>query len=205
MNEEHEIKITDFANIIIRLLQGVIYDDNKTLWNELLTFQIPVQIYFNKIGIQLILNERDGFAYITQPEEHENNKKIPRLTRKYAVSYEVTILLVILRDFLEEHDAKPTLAQKCFVSEKEIRERVMLFFKDKANKTKFIKKIDATINKAVDYKFLKLLAKNESFDENRYEILRIIKSKISLSKLEEIKSNFKEISNNNSDEHISQR
>lgn len=202
MNETQNNKIADFANVVIRLLQGVIYDDNKTVWNELISFQIPVQNYFGQIGIQLIFNEKDGFAYISQPEDSENNQKLPRLTRKNTVSYEVTILLVILRDFLEEHDAKPTETKKCFVSENEIRERVAMFFKDKANKTKFLNKIDATINKAVDYKFLKLLIKNESFDDNRYEIMRIIKSKISLSKLEEIKLKLQELSNDKINEPI---
>lgn len=200
MNEKED-KIVSYANAIIKLLQGVIYDDSKKLWNELLNYQAQIQNYFEQIGVNLILNEKDGYAYLSQPENTDNT--IPRLTRKYTISYELTILLVILRDFLEEHDAKPTDTQKCFVSEREIKERAELFFKNKANKTKLLNKIVANINKAVDYKFLKPLAEKETYEEKRFEILRIIKSKISLSKLEEIKQKLQELSNKTENEHIS--
>ena len=194
-----ENKTVSYANAIIKLLQGVIYSDNKKLWNELLSYQAQIKNYFEQIGVNLILNEKDGFAYLTQPD---TDNDVVRLTRRNTVSYELTILLVILRDFLEEHDAKPTDTQKCFVSKKEIQERIELFFKDKANKLKLLNKIIANINKAVEYKFLKPLPQKDTFEENRYEVLRIIKSKISLSKLEEIKQKLQELSNNKENEPV---
>ena len=57
-----------YASVVIRLLQSVIYDDDRKYWNDILNNEASVRDYFSKIGIELILNRQDGFAYLKQVE-----------------------------------------------------------------------------------------------------------------------------------------
>ena len=91
-----------FAAAAIKLLQGPIYADDKAIWRELIAWQSAIQEYFGKIGMELIINEPDGFARVLQPEadEHDENP-LPRLMRKQSLNYEATLLAVMLREGLE--------------------------------------------------------------------------------------------------------
>ncbi len=178
-----------YAAVIIKLLQGPIYVDDKNIWRELLGWQSPIQDYFTKIGMELIINEQDGFARIMQPEADENDDNpLPRLMRKQAISYEATLLCVILREGLEEFDVKSE-GTKYYLTQKEIKERIELFYKEQTNKSKLWKELSKPITNLMNVGILKLNREDTANkDNNQYEIKRIIKAFISNEKLEEIKN-----------------
>ncbi|GAK57713.1 hypothetical protein U27_04680 [Candidatus Vecturithrix granuli] len=181
-----ENKAVEYAHVIIKLLQDVLYDEEKTTWSDLLTYQIPVRDYFAKIGLELHLDEREGFAFLKQPEAEEN--KLPRLVRRTPLSYEVTLLCVLLREILEEFDVKDIESRKCFVSTKELQEKIEIFFKESPNKVRLLERFDKTIQSVVRLGFLKETEQeNGNSDDRRYEVRRIIKAKITHEKLEEIR------------------
>ena len=181
-----ENKTVEYAHVIIKLLQDVLYDEEKTTWSDLLTYQIPVRDYFAKIGLELHLDEREGFAFLRQAEEEEN--KLPRLVRRTPLSYEVTLLCVLLREILEEFDVKDIESRKCFVSAKELQEKIEIFFKDSPNKVRLLERFDKTIHSVVRLGFLKETEQeNGKTEDVRYEVRRIIKAKITHEKLEEIR------------------
>ena len=68
---ETNTTIPSYAPIIVKLFQTVIYDDDRKTWQELLSFQHQIRKYFGTIGVQLHLNEQDGFAFLSQPDEYE--------------------------------------------------------------------------------------------------------------------------------------
>jgi hypothetical protein len=151
-------------------------------WNS------AIQDYFNKIGIKLIINEIDGFARIVQPEadEHDENP-LPRLMRKQALNYETTLLCVILREMLEEFDILSE-GTKLFLTQKEIKERIELFYKEQANKSKLWRDLSKPINNLTSMGILKLTREDPvNRDNNQYEVKRIIKALVDNEKLEEIK------------------
>jgi hypothetical protein len=181
--------IEEFAPLVIKLLQGVIYNEETKTWNELYKHQSKLNEYFAKIGIEFHFDEKEGYSFISQPDysEVDANISLPRLTSRIPLSYEVTLLLVILREMLDEFDIKAT-TKKCFKTHREIRERVQMFFKDKANKSKLIKNIDTHIKTSCSLGFLKLNSEDKTnIENNQYEIKRIIKAKITLEDLERIK------------------
>src|SRR5882757_5557176 len=125
-----------YAHVIIKLLQGPVYVDEKLVWRDLQSWQSAIQDYFAKIGIELLINEVDGFARIMQPEAEENDENpLPRLMRKQTMNYETTLLCVILREMLEEFDIKSE-GTKLFLTQKDIKERIELFYKEQTNKSK---------------------------------------------------------------------
>jgi len=182
-----------YASVIIRLLQSVIYDDDRKYWNDVLNHETSVRDYFSKIGIELILNRQDGFAYLKQMEFAEDDKTRPiQLIRKTPLTYEVSLLCVLLREWLDESEVKMS-GDKLFVTGRQIKERVDLFFRDKANRKRLLDKFDSLIKTARDLGFL-YLNKEEPLnpDNNQYEVKKIIKAKINNEKLEELKEKLKQ-------------
>lgn len=186
---EAKIARAPFAAVIIKLLQGPVYADDKNIWRELMQWQSAVQEYFGKIGMELVINEQDGFARVLQPEtdEHDDNP-LPRLMKKQTLNYEATLLAVILREGLEEFDIKSD-GNKFYLTQKEIKERIELFYKEQTNKSKLWKDLSKPITALLNIGILKLNREDAANkDNNKYEVKRIIKAFISNEKLEEIKN-----------------
>ena len=186
---ETKIARAPFAAAIIKLLQGPVYADDKNTWRELTQWPSAIQEYFGKIGMELIINEQDGFARVLQPEtdEHDDNP-LPRLMKKQTLNYEATLLAVILREGLEEFDIKSD-GNKFYLTQKEIKERIELFYKEQTNKSKLWKDLSKPITDLIKIGILKLNREDAvNKDNNQYEVKRIIKAFISNEKLEEIKN-----------------
>lgn len=186
---ETKISRAPFAAVIIKLLQGPVYVDDKNIWRELSAWQSAIQEYFGKIGMELIISEQDGFARVLQPEADENDDNpLPRLMKKQSLNYEATLLAVILREGLEENDVKSD-GRKFYLTQKEIKERIELFYKEHNNKSKLWKDLSKPITSLLNIGILKLNREDvANKDNNQYEIKRIIKAFISNDKLEEIKN-----------------
>lgn len=176
-----------YAPVIIKLLQGPIYADEKNLWRDLRAWQSQIQEYFSKIGIELVINEIDGFARVFQPDADESEENpLPRLMRKQTMNYETTLLCVMLREMLDEFDIKSE-GTKLFVTQKEIKERIELFFKEQTNKSKLWKELSKPITNLQNIGILKFVREDIiNKDNNQYEVKRIIKALVNNDKLEEI-------------------
>lgn len=185
---ETKVQRAHFAAAAIKLLQGPIYADDKNVWRELITWQSAIQDYFGKIGLELVIAEQDGFARILQPEadEHDENP-LPRLMRRQSLNYEATLLAVILREGLEEFDVKSD-GTKYYLTEREIKEKIELFYKDQPNKSRLWKDLSRPISSLIGMGILKLNREDTlNRDNHQYEVKRIIKAFISNEKLEEVK------------------
>jgi len=178
-----------FASVIIRLLQGVVYEDDTTQWKNLITYQDAVSDYFARIGIELIIHSADGFALIRQPERSDDSgEHLPRLIKKSPLTYRQTILCVILRESLEEFDAKPSESASHYVSSREIKDKLELFFKGHTNRVKLLEGFDETIQSLIKLDVLKLRKEDPlNPDETVYEVRRAIKALMNNERLGEIK------------------
>ena len=95
-----------FSTVLITLLKGVVYaDENAALWQNLLTFQARIRDYMREIGLELIVQEDEGFAWLQTLTPHGEETGLPRLVMKRQLSYPVSLLLALLRRKLAEHDA----------------------------------------------------------------------------------------------------
>lgn len=178
-----------YAPTIIKLLQGPVYAEDKAYWRDLQAWKSPIHEYFARIGLELNISETDGFARVLQPEaaEHDENP-LPRLMRKQTLNYETTLLCVMLREMLEEFDVKSE-GTNFYPTQKDIKERIELFYKEQTNKSKLWKELSKPINNLLAIGILKLNKEDPvNKDNNRYEVKRIIKALINNDKLEEIKN-----------------
>lgn len=179
-----ERNIKPYSKAIVRLLKSPI-ERSSNLWDDVVNYQVEIQEYISQIGLELIVKKDEGFAFVKQFEDSEGNTQ--GLIIRRQVGFETSIVLVVLRQSLEEFDSNPTqfqVAEK-FITDSEIKDEVELFLPEKFNRVKFIKELDSHIKRIVELGYLKEVSKKEN--ETKYQIHRIIKEKITLDILQEFK------------------
>lgn len=182
--------VIPYARAVARLLQGVVYNEDL-YWQDILQYQVSIAEYLEKIGIELVLDQPEGYAYIQQIHLDEDGSTVG-LVRRTPMTYEASLICIFLREKLDDFDIGDHLNNRCPVSHQQLKEDIELFFKEKPSFKKFIREIDKHIRKVVEYGFLKVLKPGEKDDENLYEIKRIIKAKVSSDHIEDFKRKMEE-------------
>lgn len=122
--------------VLIHLLKGLVERDSAPeIWQTLAGSTSHVRDYFGPIGLDLVLDEADGYAYLTQRPATEGEPELPRLVARRSLSYRVSLLLALLRKRLAEHDASSGDA-RLVLTAAEITDLVRLFLPDTANEAK---------------------------------------------------------------------
>lgn len=105
----HSTKPTqELSSVVVPLLKGVLYrEDNPELWGSLLSLQASVRDYVAVLGLDLMLDEAEGYAFLRsrQDEDEDAQAVMPRLVVRRQLSYPVSLLLALLRKKLAEFDA----------------------------------------------------------------------------------------------------
>lgn len=177
-----------YSKAIVRLLKSPV-ERSSNEWENLIYYQHEIQEYISQIGLELIVKKDEGFAFVKQIEDSEGNTL--GIVQRRQIGFETSIVLVVLRQSLEEFDSNPTqLAMEKFITNTEIRDELELFLPEKFNRKNFIKELDRYINSAVDLGYLKEISKKDN--EMKYRIHRIIKEKITLDILQDFKIKLQE-------------
>ena len=178
-----------YALAVIKLFQGVVYSDDKAVWNCLIQYQQDIQQHFSGIGIEVFVLENEGFAYLKQKESDPSQEEnLPHIIERRQLSYPVTLLSVLLFEKLIEFDMKGGDSTRLIIDRQEIKESVRIFLPEGSNEAKLTDRVDTHIKKLVDIGFLREL----STDSNKFEVRRILKAKISADGLQEIKEKLRE-------------
>src|SRR5438094_10469305 len=93
----------DWSIAAVHLLHGVVYLDDGALWSLVCSNKSRLEEYFARIGLALVVDDAEGFAFLRQLEEEElgdGYDALPKLFRKSRLSYDSTLLCVLLRDEL---------------------------------------------------------------------------------------------------------
>lgn len=179
-----EYGIKPYSKAVVKLLKGVV-ENNDTIWSDILTYQTEIQDYISLMGLELILKKDEGFAFIKQ--RTIDDAKTVNLVSRRQYGFELSVMLVVLRQMLEDFDSNPTLSQATdkYVTAFEIKEETEMFLPSTYNKAKFEKELDNNIERLVDFGFL--IAPKSNNGETRYKIHRIIKEKVTLDNLLDFK------------------
>lgn len=178
-----------YALAVIRLFQGVIYNDDKSAWDCLIQYQRDIKQYFSGIGIEVFVHENEGYAFLKHREYPQaENVTLPHIIERRQLSYHVTLISVLLFEKLIEFDMKGGESTRLFVNREEIKESVRLFLPDGTDEVKITGKVDTYISKLEEIGFLRRLSTNP----NQFEVRRILKAKISANGLQEIKEKLRQ-------------
>jgi hypothetical protein len=161
------------APVLIHLLKGVLYRDlQEALWQTLLDLQAVVRDYVAVIGLELILDEAEGYAFLRQRVPREDEEQpLPRLVQRRPLSYPLSLLCVLLRKRLVEQDAGGG-ETRVVLDREQIVELLRVYLPDRGSEACTVDYIKTQINKAVDYGFLRRL----KGDEEHFEVRRILKA-----------------------------
>ncbi len=180
LQTESAAPANDLSSVLIPLLKGVIYADvDAAQWNALNNLQSRVRDYLVVLGLELVLDEAEGYAFVrSQPQDEEEGvAKLPRLVARRPLSFPVSLLLALLRKKLAEFDATGS-ETRLILSRDEMVELIRVFLPEKSNEARLIDQIETHVNKAVELGFLRRL---KSSAANRggqatFEVRRILKA-----------------------------
>lgn len=176
--------IKPYSKAIVKLLKGIV-EKNDVVWNDVLTYQSEIQDYIAVMGLELIVKKDEGFAFVKQ-FKLDDDKTMNMVSRR-QYGFEVSVMLIVLRQILEDFDSNPTMqATDKYVTAAEIKEETEMFLPTSYNKVKFENDLNTYIDRIVGFGFL--VESKHQEGEKRYKIHRIIKEKITLDDLSDFKN-----------------
>ena len=171
----------DLSTLAITLLKGVIYrEGDERLWGSLLNLQARLRDFVVVLGLDLVLDEAEGYAFLKsrpEPADDEASPRLPRLVARRPLSFPVSLLLALLRKKLAEFDAGGS-DTRLVLTREDIVELVRVFLPDSSNEARLIDQIEAHINKVVDLGFLRRLkpTSGSTAGPASFEVRRILKA-----------------------------
>jgi len=162
----------NLSPVLIALMKGITSrDDDAAVWQALMELQARVREYVAVLGLELILDEAEGYAYLRQRAAAEGEPELARLVARRQLGYPVSLMLALLRKKLAEFDAGSG-DTRLILSSEQITDMARLFLAETGNEAKLVDRIETDIKKIVEMGFLRKLRASE----DRFEVRRILKS-----------------------------
>jgi hypothetical protein len=170
----------DLPLAVTQLMKGVVYrDTHDKAWGHLLRLQSQVKDQVAVLGLQVVVDEAEGYAYLRQRPEADadadeqagDRNPLPRLVPRRSLSFHVSLLLALLRKKLAEFDAQGG-DSRLMLTRDQIVETVRVFMPATSNEARLIDQIDTYLNKAADLGFLRKVSNADQV----YEVRRILKA-----------------------------
>lgn len=166
------------SRVLVGLMKGVVYrEGDAPLWQDLLALQARVRDYVAVLGLELILDEAEGHAFLRTRPIAEGEPELPRLVQRRALSFPVSLLLALLRKKLAESDAgagESGNGSRLILTRDEVVELIRVFLPAGSNEAKLIDQVETHLNKIIELGFVRRL-KAPSGDQ-AYEVRRILKA-----------------------------
>jgi hypothetical protein len=174
--------VNDLSALAVTLLKGVLYQEqDAALWAALLKLQARLRDYVAVLGLELVLDEAEGYAYLrakpvdeTEAAAGTGAAKLPRLVVRRPLSFPVSLLLALLRKKLAEFDASG-LDTRLVLTREELMELIRIFLPASSNEARLIDQLDTHLNKIVELGFLRKL-KSAAGQSATFEVRRILKA-----------------------------
>ncbi|QIM17288.1 DUF4194 domain-containing protein [Leucobacter insecticola] len=157
-------------------MKGVLYrESNEDEWRTLEREFAAVQDHFSRIGVQVIFDDTNGYAFLKSLPEEEGSDPLPRLVQRRALSYHLSLLLLLLRKRLAEFEAGGEEG-RLVLEREQIIEMLRVFLKESSNEVRVIQQVDQTIAQATKLGFLQDLSSKQRADARAWEVKRILKA-----------------------------
>jgi hypothetical protein len=176
VNEVDElVAAADLGMVLVPLLKGVLYrEDDLPRWSALLDLQARVRDYVAVLGLELTLDEAEGYAFLrsrNQDAEDGAVSRSPRLIARRPLSFPVSLLLALLRKKLAEFDASGS-GTRLILSRDEVVEMIRVFMPQGSNEARLIDQVDTHLNRIADLGFVRRLRGQAQM----IEVQRIVKA-----------------------------
>jgi len=176
----------DWSIAAVRLLQGVLYADDPRTWDVVLRSRSQLDGHFARIGLVLVVDEAEGYAYIRQWSDEEcpeGYEQLPKLVRRVPLGYGPTLLAVLLRDELRRYEEEEVHDERCVVDSDVLFDQWKAFFPAQHDEVKQRKDFGAALNKLDSLGFARRFAD----EPEQWEIKKILKARLPASELENLR------------------
>lgn len=167
MSDEHAT-----GSAIIRLMRGVVYrESDEDTWLTLERSGGGVRDHFAAIGVEVVVDDVEGYAYLRSRPEIEGEEALPRLVRRRALTYNVSLMLVLLRKRLLEFETSGNEGRLVLNTE-QLVEMLRTFQAESANEARIVDQAERTISQVAELGFLRQLRGQR----DQWEVRRILKA-----------------------------
>ncbi|MCU1434441.1 MAG: hypothetical protein JWR71_1166 [Pseudarthrobacter sp.] len=172
----------ELPGVVTKLFKGVVYaeSDEKT-WQSLLGLASHVRDYVAVLGLDLILDESEGYAFLKSREDPGGT--LPRLIPRRPLTFNVSLLLALLRGRMLEFDTNSS-ELRLIMTEQDIADMVSVFLPESSNEARILDQLGTNIKKVVELGFLRKLRGQVG----TYEVARILKAYVDAQWLEEFEA-----------------
>lgn len=163
------------------------HDDPGDTWERVLESVAPLTDYFVRIGLRLIVDEENGMAYLRQiaPESFSaEHPTMPILFRKTRLGFEQSILCVLLRDELRQFEERIQHDERCAVNQSDLLTLWSEICGSDEDPVRLNRKLTAHLKSLQEMKFVKQFSDTPP----AWEVRRILKARLPLSQLEQLRS-----------------
>ncbi len=176
------------ASAIIRLMQGVVYrESDEDTWLTLERSGGGVRDHFATIGVEVLVDSDEGYAFLRSRPEADGEEALPRLVRRRTLTYSVSLLLVLLRKRLVEFETRG-VEGRLVLSTEQIVEMLRLFQADSSNDARIVDNVESTIKKAAELGFLRQVRGQG----DQWEVRRILKAYVDAETLSDFAAKLRE-------------
>lgn len=176
------------ANAIIRLMQGVVYrESDEDTWLTLERSGAGVRDHFAMIGVEVVVDSDEGFAFLRSRPAEDGEEALPRLVRRRTLTYSVSLLLVLLRKRLVEFETGGGEG-RLVLSTEQIVEMLRLFQADSSNDARIVDNVESTVKKAAELGFLRQVRGQG----DQWEVRRILKAYVDAETLSDFAAKLRE-------------
>lgn len=164
---------TSLPVAVTQLMKGVVYrDTHDRAWRSLLELQPQARDYLATIGLQVVIDESEGYAFCRQRDpDPDDPDPLPRLIPRRTLSFHISLLLALLRKKLAEFDAQGG-DTRLILTREQIGEMLWVFLPPTSNEARLADQTGAHLNKCVELGFLRAVKNSEQ----AYEVRRILKA-----------------------------
>lgn len=188
---ENSTARNDLPDVLVALLKGVVYSDvSEQLWREILKLQGAARDHLRLLGLDLVIDETEGYAYVRQSEEtdDETSGAPRRLIPRRPLSYPVSLFLVLLRKRLAQHDAHGG-ETKLVLTREQLIEMLRVFLPAGPNEARLEDQIDRHIERVTELGFLRTMKEG---DASLFEVRRILRAFVNADWLADLESTYRD-------------
>lgn len=176
------------GSAIIRLMQGVVYrESDEDTWLTLERSSAGVRDHFATIGLDVVVDDTEGYAYLRTKAADEDDDQLPRLVRRRSLSYNVSLLLVLLRKRMVEFETSGAEG-RLVLDKDQIVDLLRVFQGETGDDARVVDQVERTISKTVELGFLRPLRQQP----DHWEVRRILKAYVDAETLSDFAGKLRE-------------
>jgi hypothetical protein len=171
----------------VRLLQGAVYAGEPRVWDIVLSAKSHLEGYFGRLGLLFVVDESEGLAYLRQVSDDElpdGYDGLPKLFRKTRLSYDATLLCVLLREELRRFEEEDVHNERCVVETTALFEQWTVFFPTQDDQVRQHRELSQALGKLESLGFISKFGD----EPETWEIRRILKARLPAEELENLKA-----------------